>query len=140
MRVRRAIAALLLGVLMLPAPALAGQAQPPTQRPGETPVQGNTPPQQQADPGRAEQLKEEARSLRQGRRVRVRLIDGSTRSGRVLGSAEQGITLQPTPADEPEMVEYTRIAAIETGLTTGTKVAIGAGIAAAIALAAVAAN
>jgi hypothetical protein len=122
-----------------PAQELFAQAQPPRQGAGEVPIQG-APPQQPADPAQVSAIQTEARALPTGRSVRVRLTDGTVRRGRVLGSAEQGLTIQPTPADEPELIEFPRIAAIETGMTTGRKIAIGAGVAAAVAAIALAAN
>ena len=87
-----------------------------------------------ADQARMDKVREEARAIRLNRRVRVRLVDGSVATGRLLAADDKGVTLQPTPSDEPELYEYQRIDAVlpGPGMPRWVWVAVGAGVIVAI--------
>jgi hypothetical protein len=74
-----------------------------------------------------------------GRNVRVHLTDGTTKRGRLLGEADAGITIQPSPSDEPELIPYEQVESIAAGMQRWKKIAIAAGVAAGVAVA-IAAN
>jgi hypothetical protein len=77
-----------------------------------------------------------AESRRNARRVEIKLVDGTTVHGRVVGVTDRDISVQPTPSDEPVMVSFDRIDSIGgPGLPRWTYALIGAGaIAGAIAI------
>jgi hypothetical protein len=71
-----------------------------------------------------------------GRNVRVHLTDGTTAKGRLIGGTEQGLIIQPSPSDEPELIPYERVQSIAVGMQRWKKIAIGAAVAGVAALAA----
>ena len=80
-----------------------------------------------------DRLREEQRAY-MGRNVRVHLTDGSTAVGRLIGETDQGLSLQPSPSDEPVLIPYERVESIAAGMPRWKKIAIGVGAASAAAL------
>lgn len=80
----------------------------------------------------AQRLQTQAQSLKNGQKVRVHLVEGGVVRGRVLGATEQGLTIQPTPSDEPQLIAYDNIRSLTSGMQTWVKLAIGVGAAGAL--------
>ena len=89
-----------------------------------------------ATPDHVAKVRAVAESRRNARRVEIKLVDGTTVYGRVVGVTDRDISVQPTPSDEPVMVAFDRIESIGgPGLPRWTYALIGAGaIAGAIAI------
>ena len=104
----------------------AAAAQPPAQE--------STAAAQPA-PARTERLREEQRAYI-GRNVRIHLTDGTTATGRLIGETDQGLSIQPSPSDEPQLIPYDRVESIAVGMRRWQKIAIGVAAAGAIAVAA----
>lgn len=124
-----AIPALLI-LALIPAPPLAAQSQQPTTSRAAT---GVPPVPVVEDAERIAKVRADATARRNGRRARVRLVDGSVAYGRIIGVQDDSLALQPTPADEPVMYEFARVRSIEgAGPPAWVWVAAGVGAAAAV--------
>ena len=103
----------------LTGPTTSAQQPPVTQTPAP-------------DTERVAKLRAVAQSRMNARRVRVRLMDGTLATGRVVGVMNDTITVQPAPSDEPVMFEFAKMKSIEGPGWHGWKwLGAGAGAAAA---------
>ena len=136
----RVIAALLMLAVGAPLP-VAAQAQSPeitnaTAAVGVPPVAPSA-----EDPERIAKVRADANARRNGRRARIRLVDGSLAYGRIIGVQDNSLALQPTASDEPVMYEFARVRSIEgAGAPRWVWTALGVGAAAAVIGAVAAAN
>jgi hypothetical protein len=131
MRVSILLALPVMTTLLLAGPA---SAQQPTLT-GPTTSAQQPPITQAAAPNtdHVAKMRAVAQSRMNARRVRIRLMDGTLATGRVVGITNDTVAVQPGPSDEPVLFEFAQMKSIDgPGWPRWTWGAIGVGAAAAL--------
>ena len=113
------------------APLAAQQQTAPAPPPSSPPSASPAPAGESA--ARVAKVRADAEARRNARRVRVRMLDGSLATGRVVGVSDRDMAVQPTPSDEPVLLAFDQIDSISgAAKPRWVWTLVGVGIAAAV--------